>query len=98
MYKALNTLEFLSGYDLPHSVRLFQNDVSIGFLNLLTSETSLAAGHAFLMNFIPSNDHFAMLFFMSGLIIAITQKKSVLAFFDSHSRNINPILNFCFKW
>ena len=77
----MKTLNLLSVDGLPYSVRLCEIEVPVRFLNLLTSQASLALGHVFLKKLIPSHDHVSMLFFMGGQTIAITQKKSILLCF-----------------
>ena len=67
--------------DLPYSIRLCEREVPVRVLNLLTSQASVAVGHAFLKKFIPSNDHVSILFFMGGETMAIIQKKSILVCF-----------------
>ena len=83
----MNTSDLLIFDDLPCSIKLFENDVSIRFLNLLTSQASLLVGHAFLRNSVPSNGYVAVFFFMSGLTIVIIQKNQFWKVFESHSRD-----------
>ena len=68
----MNTVYVLRVDDLPHNVRLCGSKVPKRFSNFLILQASLAVGHAFLRNSIPSNDHVSMLFFMGGLTMTIT--------------------------
>lgn len=73
--------------DLDHM--LVEGDKLYKTLNTLDMlmQISLAVGHVFLRNSIPSNDHVSMFFFMGSLTIAIIQKNQFQYVFHSDSRD-----------
>ena len=58
LYKTLNTFDMLSVDDLPHFVKMYDQNVQIEFLELETKLARLRDGDPFLRNIIPDSDMF----------------------------------------
>ena len=87
LYKTLNTFDMLSVDDLPHFVKMYDQNVQIEFLELETKLARLRDDDPFLRNIIPGSDNVLFLLIMGGNTTAIMSLQNFFYVFDSHSRD-----------